>query len=650
MLQEAVRTSDRELFSALLDKQDPNWWEIQQLLFSQNLFLDRAPLGLWATVAPTAVLTVTLSPDLITAEVVEQLPYKTQSGEVVHLQQTAVYQRKNGSWLLVPIPDPEQFWGVWQETENGRFTLFYPTRDQVIGKRLANDLGQLVAQLCTHPEIQCPPGHLEVRLGGDSYRLEQLNYVPDLFPTTGYNYIVLPTPTLVGQPVDEAGYQALYRGYANWIATAMLVRFTPQQSFTRDWLIQTLSHYQLQPPALPGTSHQAQSPPPLLYPDQDVQLLCINNSIGRLLRYLPHNQTWHDEPTDNLFITPFITTPMIPLADDRGVLLQMQVTVTGTPHWRTVVLVNGRTQLVLDEEQHYNLLPWLQSSAETAESYLHFSFTNNAQWSVIASRLLDLDQCGENGCTELPVNGRLAWSPDQQHTLVQPLENPLQLLLGNPLGQETVEIGTGWSPFWLDNTAFGYVRQADNTQEEVVTAVFTHTHPITISRSLLQTADLLKLLAEEAPTTLHITSVLPHPTQQDWLFLTAVSDTHFYLFQFDRRSGVLFLFRQLARQTEQFPQVSLTENGRFLVLAIPQTTYPHWYINVHDLSNSWLHTYPAPFYDPRASGFDWSADGEWLVIPNEGFLRLIAPAYNYEQPIFHHITNCSSVAWVNKKT
>jgi voltage-gated potassium channel Kch len=37
----------------------------------------------------------------------------------------------------------------------------------------------------------------------------------------------------------------------------------------------------------------------------------------------------------------------------------------------------------------------------------------------------------------------------------------------------------------------------------------------------------------------------------------------------------------------------------------------------------------------------------WLILVDDNFLRLVAPAYNYERLITHDLKACSQVAWVN---
>jgi hypothetical protein len=93
----------------------------------------------------------------------------------------------------------------------------------------------------------------------------------------------------------------------------------------------------------------------------------------------------------------------------------------------------------------------------------------------------------------------------------------------------------------------------------------------------------------------------------------------------------------------------LSPDGRWLSASRPDPeTADSWIIYVHDTQSEetiqYKVGYPSsmfihPFYD-------WSQDGNWLVIVDENYLRLIAPAYNYERLITHDLQTCSHVAWV----
>ena len=55
----------------------------------------------------------------------------------------------------------------------------------------------------------------------------------------------MPAPTLVGLPLDDAGYQALFRGYASQLVTALISRFVDYDCCRQLPFYQALVDYQL---------------------------------------------------------------------------------------------------------------------------------------------------------------------------------------------------------------------------------------------------------------------------------------------------------------------------------------------------------------------------------------------------------------------
>ncbi len=232
LLQQAIVQDDAELFGALLSARDPHWVSTQQMLFAAGLVHDRAPLGLVlasgapassapASSAPasdaTAEPEIRLSPDLREATVffTSTFVFQDTNGvmQTTHLRQTAVYRQGTQRWLLSPPPESDT--DDQAVTERSLVTVTYATTDAVIAARLADDLQQLLATVCRQVTF-CPRRfHLDIHFEATADALallaDQRNW---LEPNST---IILPSPGLVGVPVDEAGYYALFRGYASHV-------------------------------------------------------------------------------------------------------------------------------------------------------------------------------------------------------------------------------------------------------------------------------------------------------------------------------------------------------------------------------------------------------------------------------------------------
>jgi hypothetical protein len=46
---------------------------------------------------------------------------------------------------------------------------------------------------------------------------------------------------------------------------------------------------------------------------------------------------------------------------------------------------------------------------------------------------------------------------------------------------------------------------------------------------------------------------------------------------------------------------------------------------------------------------DWSADGRWLIVQDDGFLHLLLPGTGYERLVIPTTDNCETAVWVDGK-
>jgi hypothetical protein len=220
LVQLAAQRADAEILAAHLSSRDPAWTETQLSLAEEGLLYDRRPLGLqWQPEIAADGLEVDVDANLAQAELVASYTFLSDFGEddpeAITLQGSEVYRLSQDRWLLSPPFD--DYWGP-RRTFSGRYIrLMYSQRDKEFSQRLAADLESLLATACnTLPGLACPPDvQLQVSLSENPADLLKLS-APDSFLQSA-DSLSLPSPTLVGKPVDEAGYRALYRGYGRWI-------------------------------------------------------------------------------------------------------------------------------------------------------------------------------------------------------------------------------------------------------------------------------------------------------------------------------------------------------------------------------------------------------------------------------------------------
>jgi hypothetical protein len=250
-----------------------------------------------------------LSPNLEQAEITTVLPYVTQQDDGtlknIWLRRSDFYRQVGGQWFLVP-KESTDFWGEEEITGEGQIlTVTYPQRDRDIVRRLAQDIDQVLLQLCqTAPVLACDQGaKLHLSLGTDPASLLNLNNFirrPEylnwraLDRTRRQVDTELPAPSLVGYPLDEAAYEALFKGYAAWAATIFIYNQSQPQPLPFDQVVKLLSDVGLSPPPPGGYNpFLAREPIPIAFPDQEIELSCTQEPEERQLwRYDPRSDTW----------------------------------------------------------------------------------------------------------------------------------------------------------------------------------------------------------------------------------------------------------------------------------------------------------------------------------------------------------------------
>lgn len=255
LLSQAAYRNDLDIFTILLSGRDAQWTASQKTLLRDNLFFDRPSFGLYATFPsqPDLILTqdnlvsIDFSPDLLSAELVVRQPYTVTlpTGQIQHttLLQTAVYRQGDERWLFAP-PD-DDFWGATRRYSQNQLRVTYPLRDEELVQRLALDLDQTISQLCrTLADINCPDDMaVTVEFSPEPASLINLTETETFWQNS--QPILLPTPTLVGLPTDDAGYEVLFRGYAAQMAAAVIPDLVAWECCQHLPFFQVLLDYQL---------------------------------------------------------------------------------------------------------------------------------------------------------------------------------------------------------------------------------------------------------------------------------------------------------------------------------------------------------------------------------------------------------------------
>ncbi|MCL4266831.1 MAG: hypothetical protein KJ069_26865 [Anaerolineae bacterium] len=261
----AAVDGDAELVATFLSGRDRGWSEAIEMAVLAGDYQDRTAFGLtWLPADPaTAVISATLNPEFNEAEVIAEHVYAYAIGngltDTVRLRQTAVYRSGPNRWLLAP-PDAN-FWGETRTKQGFYLTLQYPARDEALAQRLALDMDTALAAMCASTTFHCPEDfQIQVELSTDPNSL-----LPENSTATFVNdrwRLRLPTPTLMGLPQDEVGYQVLARAYAAQLVVVVMRLLSgtatgTQGPFLDAWFTWQLDRFALRPYSLAATDRQA---------------------------------------------------------------------------------------------------------------------------------------------------------------------------------------------------------------------------------------------------------------------------------------------------------------------------------------------------------------------------------------------------------
>lgn len=671
LVSQTVARRDSDVFATLLFPYSREWAEVQRQLFDRQMFWDRVPLGLWA--APQQLQAeprVILAPDLQSAVVEIEMPYTIELGdmvtETVVLVETAVYEQNEGQWQLAP-PD-DAFWGPTVTAEGERLDVSFPSRDTEVGQRLAADLDELLADFCRLPDSNCAASfRLSLLLETDYSQLLALERdYQSINPRRiggGMMRLQLPAPTLVGRPLDEAGYRALYRGYAGWITAVLSHEFNRSVMPNAVIIARILAQIDLRPPPTQRERPWQQPPQsPIPYPQQDILTICegVNQSL-EIWQYSLVDSTW-TELTDafNNQDAPQPTWGILhPMPDDEGAILllnQFNTEVEGQLFlWR-----DGVATRLLADAPGFNWIPsfYLLPAMDT-DRFLTFYETFVEDSVQIKASWLNLAACPGPAC-QLQSGDRLIYqSPDGGRSLLLGFSNygPTALSLGDAAGTLVDDVGNGWSPLWLDENTLVYVRPdpaldleffVNNSGETEL--VWADAADAASVRTMVTSTALRDVLPEFGrPVHLSILSAVPHPRQPEaWIIHTTTSlstavPRRDFWFSFDAAADESKLLLEL--KSDQIFGTRIEGNGRYLTTTgLEEDGTPVYF--VHDLERGQTYSYQTLYIGPTL--IDWSADGNWFVLAGDKMLRLVAPGSRYERPLFHGQDQCAMAVWVNR--
>jgi hypothetical protein len=219
VVQRASEKGDIELMTGFLSGRDESWAAAQKELVGHGGLMARPTLGTLVAESTEVINpTLMINSNLQSAEIATPVEYILEDSngltETITLLQVSVFRPGPDRWLLSP-PD-EDFWGSTETVDSRYLNVSYPSRDAELAARLAADLDALLAEWCAALADECPK--LDITLSTNPASLP--DFADAVKHLSGGDPVALPAPSLFGEPLDEAGYFAVYRAYATRVVNA----------------------------------------------------------------------------------------------------------------------------------------------------------------------------------------------------------------------------------------------------------------------------------------------------------------------------------------------------------------------------------------------------------------------------------------------
>jgi hypothetical protein len=546
---------------------------------------------------------------------------------------------------------------------------------------LGSRIDDLIGRICSHELINCPVAfHLELRLSREPSSLKRFNedYRNLYLATNQSRYILsLPSPTLIGRPVDEAGTDALYQGYANWLAGIMVSQYFEGGTFFEgDQIVQIMAELErdLPPaPVIPVPITAALPSPPIPFPEQDILVACSDSVNLKLLRYNLQGNRWIDELNgiETIYLSSpdinFFGIPMTHLPDGSGLLMNASYQESGETQFSIVLWRGGEESLFYDGNRMYQLTPnFIQEQFDpTGQKMLvtetNFTPTENGEEFELFPYGLNIENCLADDCVPQAYNGLPYWSPDLAWALLVDLETQSILTLRDEQIGAEIPLGRGFSPYWTGQETFIYIRPdeaavsglGDAAVTEIVAANVTNPLSGTV---LVTSAEIAAVISEDDPSLpISVHAVIAHPERPDWLFFSAAlhSETapqEGYLVAFEAETEEINFWTSLENSESLFAPFKVIQNGQMLFV---QSFGPQLANGV--LSFFALNPEETIVLPPAENYFvdnlyinDLSQDSRWLVMIESDGVRLIAPGQNYDHTIQLDLEFCYQAVWINK--
>jgi hypothetical protein len=680
LAQQALAQGDAELLATILYREDSQWAREWEGVAQEGRYPPHIPPLLMPDGA-AEVTAVRFTTELDEAEITWRRPYALQSGDhngqIIYLQHTDFYRKTPVGWRWTPPPD--DFTGEWLTESGDYLSLIYPARDAETALRLAASLDASLQSWCEGDlpaQLSCPtrpPWNLHLnRSPATLNRVDQLHdslRIPPPPPpgssATGFSLPALPAIWLLGEPLDEAGHEALRRHFTLQLAVA-LIRHNQAGTATPPGRVETVAWLEaigvtLPPPADPSTA------PPSLAAANGLVTLCYGAGGGRYLwQYEAVGDDWQAQlPSQQFYEAMPWPGGGLFLGSREETGDGLEVTFSRYVDGRLLPIHRFQPRAT-QRGQPYEFGGLFPAGLFGMFYSIMLNIVDGDDW-----RMYQVDEaaCDESGCALINLSdGTLPrfWSPDGRHLLLYPDEETLELRdQANNLLRTFTRQGDEMAQ-WLDNERFIFLSlnmtQSGPADMRITVAHVTGGKPDWI-------IDPVAALAARLPEPPANVWLMPfhHLPESDRLIMIGewsspgVADTTFgfALLQLDETQPILTplpINRETLDNIWRFPTVS--PDNRWLVMSGANGS--QFFTELVDLDRIERQRVSLPVardliselwlwevFSRSNAPLIWSPDGRWLVLDHHGAFYLLDPAENELTALMSPQPGCVSAAWLD---
>jgi hypothetical protein len=667
LAQQALTQGDAELLATVLYREDVQWFREWGEVAENG----RYPLPIPPLLTPHDELDITavnLSSELDKAEIVWRRPYTLYTGsapeQIVYLQHAHFYEKTAIGWLWRP-PDNES-WGEWH-TEIGQYlNLTYSESDEAFALPLAQELDALLTGWCEGElpaGIHCPTRPpWTVRLNRNPASLDRSNQTPTIPPSSASHLPMppLPTITLLGEPVDEAGVTALRRYYALQIGAA-LIQFSRYRSSPNQFSPTELMTWLTDMGLMVWPPHYA--PPPHDMPG-GLTVHCGGDGGGTLWQY-ETAAGWRPLLPDQSFyeIMPWPGGGLF-LGSRQELDDGLQVTFSRYLDGRLMTIHQFQPANPSPNQhpfQYGGLYPGLLFSSALPILFVIDQDENN--WTPYMA------DCDDNDCALIEIGGgdpwRITiWSVDGRYGLVYLDNDSVQVVDQTDAAiRELPSAGIG-SVKWLDNERFLNIPPPEPggpyVTENLIIGYAAGDQPdrvIAVADLLDEEERAVSLHLEMSPFSMHSprNQVILIGQSRGSTTVTGRPGMQLFSFELDGAEPKLKRLPVTAAAMQMGGWPLLSPDGRWLTLV--SMDYAQRYVEIIDLDGetNWrVDSFGEPnsialdlLEQPGLSNFPhWSPDGRWLTVSHAGVVHLFDPEQREQVALALPQAGCAGSAWL----